>query len=385
MKRSFFRGINQADSLLYKKGGDVMSRVGIGWLFFLAMILLSCDPVAQSTSSGEPPVAVEVVKASLSTIEDGLDVVGILYPKQEVFVRSEFPAKVAEVYVSDWVPVKKGQPLAKLDTREFLDGRGRARAALIQAEAQMNRAQREYDRAVKLHQLEAIARQSFDDAKTNLEAAVAAVDSAKSELNIAETRLEKALICSPIDGVVSMRAVNAGDTTSGETIFRIVKPDSFDLRMNIPSGRIHSVKVGQEVSFLTDTAPGKIFKGVISHINPALDEASRTVKVTARILNPGGGLKAGLFVKGRILSGIRKDTLVVPRSAFNSWNIEQKKAELFVLEGDKARKRPVSLGIVQGETAQIVSGLKLGEAVITRGAFLLHDGDRVMVSGRKRL
>jgi multidrug efflux pump subunit AcrA (membrane-fusion protein) len=75
----------------------------------------------------------------------------------------------------------------------------------------------------------------------------------------------------------------------------------------------------------------------------------------------------------------------VPRSAFNSWNIEQKKAELFVLEGDKARKRPVSLGIVQGETAQIVSGLKLGEAVITRGAFLLHDGDRVMVSGRKRL
>jgi membrane fusion protein, multidrug efflux system len=129
--------------------------------------------------------------------------------------------------------------------------------------------------------------------------------------------------------------------------------------------------------FQTDALPGREFRGQVSFINPAADEASRTVKVKVEVPNPDGALRPGLFAKGRIVTGHRAGVLVVPRAALVSWDTSGRTGLVFVVEGGKARQRAVQTGAASGDAVEVASGLRPGEEVVTRGGFNLRDGDAV--------
>jgi len=119
-----------------------------------------------------PPVAVEVARITSENITDGIDVVGSLSSKFGADVKSEYTGIVTEVFVTEWVKVKKGDPLARLDTREIDVVLQKAKAAvevakanLLQAEVATNRVDREYERASKLKEFGLITQQNLDDAE----------------------------------------------------------------------------------------------------------------------------------------------------------------------------------------------------------------------------
>jgi len=118
-------------------------------------------------------------------------------------------------------------------------------------------------------------------------------------------------------------------------------------------------------------------------INPSADAADRSVKVSAEVRNVPEKLKGGLFVKGRIVTGQRKDVIQVPRAALLSWDAGAAQGDLFVVEEDVARRRAVRTGAVLGDLIEVESGLTAGESVVTRGGFNLKDGDRVLVAKPK--
>ena len=91
-------------------------------------------------------------------------------------------------------------------------------------------------------------------------------------------------------------------------------------------------------------------------------------------------LKGGLFAKGRIITGKRTGVLQLPRQALAGVDLAAKKATLFVIEGETARLRQVGIGAADGDLLEIVSGLKPGEKYVSRGAFVLKDGDKVAVA-----
>jgi membrane fusion protein (multidrug efflux system) len=88
-------------------------------------------------------------------------------------------------------------------------------------------------------------------------------------------------------------------------------------------------------------------------------------------------------VKGKIHTLSRSGVLLVPRAALLTWDLEARKAEVFALEGDKARRLPVETGADGGDRVEVLSGLDAGDKVVTRGAFNLRDGDRVAVVGSR--
>jgi multidrug efflux pump subunit AcrA (membrane-fusion protein) len=100
--------------------------------------------------------------------------------------------------------------------------------------------------------------------------------------------------------------------------------------------------------------------------------------VVAEVPNPDGALRSGLFVKGRILTGSRTGILQVPKGALLTWDVDAKKAECFVVRGDKATRSAITTGAVSGESVEVTSGLSAGDVVVTRGGFNLADGDRVI-------
>jgi membrane fusion protein (multidrug efflux system) len=358
------------------------------WLMAGVVLAVVASGCSKSTTAagetGRPPVAVETAAAAPTDMQETVEVVGSLAPKFSADIKSEFTAVVAEVYVTEWVPVKKGQPLARLDTRENEAAVEGAKAAVMQAEVTDTRAQRELDRAVNLKEVGLITQQGLDDARTAREAAAATTAAVRAQLRSAETRLAKSMIRSPFDGVVAFRGVNVGDrveSMGGGPMFRIVDNRVLDLTVTVPSSRLASLRVGEELQFTSDAAPGRTFTGTVAYINPAIDDLSRAAKVMAEVRNDDGALKGGLFVKGRIITGARSQVLTVPRAALLAWDIESAKADVFVVEDGLARRRSISTGAMTGEAVEVTGGLTAGEPVITRGAFNVRDGDRVAVAG----
>lgn len=325
--------------------------------------------------------------ASSGELTESVEVVGTLAPKFEAEVKTEHTGIVAEVYVTEWVRVKKGTPLARLNSRELEADVAGARAAVLQAVVAAQRAEREFERAVKLKGAGLATQQKLDDARTEQEAAAAAQEAARARLQAVEARLTNYMIRAPMSGVISERAVNVGDLVENmgdpKPMFRIVDNRLLELTLTVPSTLLAALRVGQPLTFETGGFPGKVFRGSVRHINPATEELSRTVKLIAEVPNPGEELKAGLFVKGQIVTGHRTGVLHIPRSALLSWDVTRKQAVVFVVNGEKVQRRIVETGSVSGEQVEITSGLTAGESVATGGAFNLRDADRVRITPSK--
>ncbi len=336
-----------------------------------------------AVETGRPPVAVSVAPATPAVFEESVEIVGTLDPKSSADVKSEITGTVRAVYVTEWVPVRKGAPLARLDTTETEAGIAALKAVEAQARVAETRARREYDRAVQLKQYGLITPQNLDDAKSAVEAAEAGTAAAVAQTRTAQARMAKANIVAPIDGVVAFRGISVGDRVenmgSGTPVFRIVDNRLLDLTVSIPSSRLAAVRIGQEIEFTTDSAPGRTFTGKVKFINPAIDPASRSARVVVEVPNPDGQLKGGAFVKGRVVVASRPDVLQVPREAILNWNVEQQTADVFVARGDKAEKHAVKTGLSNGRSVEIVSGLQPGDPVVTRGGFSLQPGDRIAI------
>jgi membrane fusion protein (multidrug efflux system) len=348
---------------------------------------------------GAPPaVAVEATPVQTRDLIEGIEVVGSLSPKNEAKVRPEFAGIVTDVFVSEWVKVKQGTPLVKLDTREIEAIVQKAQAAievgkanLLQAEVGGNRAERELIRAENLKEAGLITQQNLDDVRTEKAASAARIAAAKAQvlaaekdLQQAQTRLTKSLIRSPMDGVVFARTVNVGDLVgepgTQRLMFQIVDNRQLELTVTVPSIDMDRLKIGQPLIFIADAFPGKPFSGRIEFINPTVNEGDRSVKVIAEVPNSSETLKAGLFVKGRIITGQRPKVLQIPRSALLSWNVGAKKGEVYAVDRNLAQRKSIQTGVVSGDWVEVVSGLLSGEPVITRGGFNVKNGDRVKIT-----
>ncbi|MBZ5556211.1 MAG: efflux RND transporter periplasmic adaptor subunit [Acidobacteriia bacterium] len=377
--------------------GAARARSPRSFLWLLAFLIPSlallsaCSSVRAgepAATDGRPAVAVSVSPVVAGDVTDTVNVVGSLSPKYATDVKSEVSGTVAAVYVTEWVPVRAGARLARLNTAENDAALEAIKAAEAQARVAESRARREYDRALQLREYGLITPQNADDARSALDAAAAAAEAARAQVRAAEARLAKSFITAPMDGVVAFRGVNVGDRVEnmggGGPMFRIVDNRRLDLTVAVPSVHLGAIRVGQALEFTVDALPGRTFTGTVMFINPAVDEASRAAKVIAEVRNTGDALKGGLFVRGRIVVANRAGVLQVPRTALLNWNVAAATADVFVVRDGKAEMRPVQILLTEqagGTMVAIGGGLASGDHVVTRGGFALKAGDRVTVSG----
>ena len=364
----------------------------------MLLSLTACGNGDAVKQVSKPPVAVETQAAASYGVSDGIEVTGSLEPKFSVDVKTQIPGLVKQVLVSEWVHVKKGQLLVRIDVAETEAqvkraeaGIASAKANLAQAQVAANRAEREFARLIKLKESGLATQQTLDDARSEVEAAKARVGVAAAQIHVSEEELRqgvarqaKGLVVAPIDGMVALRNVNVGDLASdaavGKPIFRIVDNRLLNLTVTVSSTDSARIKVGQPLQFTVDSEPGRTFAGKVMYINPELSSADRSLKVIAEVHNVPENLKGGMFAKGRIVTGTRSEVLQVPRSAVAGFDTQAKKGSLFVVENGVARKREIVSGIVNGDMIEIASGLKAGEQYVIRGGFNLKDGDKVAVA-----
>ncbi|GLI39858.1 efflux RND transporter periplasmic adaptor subunit [Geobacter hydrogenophilus] len=380
-----------------------VSKICMHALLLFAVPLAGCKgDEAKKSMAVKPPVAVEVIAVAARDLVEGVEVTGSLEPKFYADVKTQIPGLVKQVYVTEWLRVRKGTPLARIDVAEVEAMVKRAeasvesaRAGLAQAQVGANRAERELTRILKLKESGLATQQGVDDARTESAAAQARIEAAQAQIRVAQeevrqarARQAKGLVVSPLDGVVALRDVNVGDLASdaatSKPIFRIVDNRVLNLTVTVPSADSARVKVGQLLEFTVDALPGKTFTGRVMYINPELSSADRSLRVIAEVRNDGDRLKGGLFVKGRIITGQRPKVVQVPRGALTTWDTAARKGSLFVVAGTTAKLRQVETGAVSGDSVEIVKGVGAGEQIVARGGFNLKDGDAVSVAGGRK-
>lgn len=363
----------------------------------LATLLAACSPGAKPPAE-KPPVAVETAVAKLADATDTVDVTGSLDPKFWADVKTQIPGLVKQVYVTEWVRVAKGAPLARIDLAEAEAVVSRAVAAIesaragqAQAEVALMRAEREQARAVKLKENGLATQQALDDARTEVDAARAKVTAMQAQIRVAEgdhrqtkARLAKGLVTSPLDGVVAMRNVNVGDLASdaatAKPIFRIVDNRLLNLTITVASSESAKIKVGQQLQFTVDSLPGTTFSGRVMFVNPELSASDRSLKVIAEVKNTPELLKGGLFAKGRIITGERKNVLLLPRSAIAGLDLTARRGVVQTVADGIARLKAIETGSSSGDFVEVTKGLKPGDEYVVRGGFNLREGDRVTVA-----
>ena len=375
-------------------------------VFFAALLvnITACDKTDTKKNAeqiSKPPVAVEVRAAAVSRVSDGIEVTGSLEPKFSVDVKTQIPGLIRQVMVSEWVHVKKGQPLLRIDVAETEAQVKRAEAGIVSAKANLSqaqvaahRAEREMARVFKLKESGLATQQALDDARSETDAAKARVGVAAAQITVSEEELRQAmarqakgLVVAPIDGIIALRDVNVGDLASdaaaAKPIFRIVDNRILNLTVTVSSTDSGRIRVGQPLEFTVDSQPGHTFAGKVMYINPELSATDRSLKVIAEVRNVPEILKGGLFAKGRIIVGVCSQVLQVPRSAVGAFDTQAKKGSMFIVENGIVRTRAILSGFVSGDMVEVASGLKPGEQYVVRGGFNLKDGDKVAVTTSK--
>lgn len=352
----------------------------------LALLSAACATEAEKASDTAEPAAVQIGPENVVTVTTGTVIVGPIISGElkagrEATVRAELGGAIVEMAVEEAQAVSQGALLARIEPRTLEEARLSAASALRSAENQLAVARRETERTERLVEAGALAARELDVARSAVASSEAVVADARSRLASAERTLGDTVVRAPFAGVVSTRAVDAGDVVApGTELLKIIDPSSMRLDASVPSEDLSVLKVGATVQF-TVRGYDRPFTGQIERIAPEADATTRQVPIYVSIPNTGGRLVAGLFAEGRVVS-TSVTGLVVPTNAVNTTSPEP--WVLRVANGTTERV-PVTLGLrdPRSERMQIVSGLSEGDTLLRGASQGITPGTRVKVTGAR--
>ncbi len=303
---------------------------------------------------------------------------GVVVAWQEAVVSSRtngLPLVAVSVDAGQFV--RKGELLARFDDRSVRAEIAQAEASLAQALASSRQSVTNRDRTVALRGTGAVSEESILQAETNAETAIAQVAVAQANLDSARVRLENTLVVAPDAGLVVSRTATLGQAFAVTTeLFRMNRQGRLEWRAEVNSAELSSIKKGQTAQITLPNAT-KV-RARVRQILPSISAATRLATVQLDV-DPNADVKPQMFAEGQIQIGERT-AIVVPAE---SVVIRDGKSYVFVIEGDRAKRKLVSTGRRKGALIELISGIDTDVRVAARGAGFLSDDDRVLIQNTR--
>jgi len=321
----------------------------------------------QGQGAGRGPAAggvpVETSKALATTTTSDIRAVGSLNSDESVMLAPEVAGRVAAIPFVEGKRVNAGDVILKLDD-------ALVRAELADAEARFRLAKANMDRANELARTGNVTERARDEATSSFGIAAAAVE-------LAKVRVSKTTITAPFSGVVGIRNTSVGAYLAvGTRVVNLEKIDPLKVDFSVPEIYLAAVGVGQEVEVSVDAIANRTFVGTIQAIDPMVDVNGRSLTIRARLPNPDGVLRPGLFARVTIKGLVEREVVMVPESA-----VVPRAGETFIfrIENGKAVESKVKLGERRAGQVAIVEGLPANATVVTAGHQRLRNGSVVDV------
>ncbi len=327
--------------------------------------------MAMGASFAPPPDAVTTVVAKTESWPSTLNVIGTAAAIQGVTVSADLPGTVDKINFESGQSVHAGDVLVELDTRQ-------ERAQLAAAESDRDLARINYAREQQLVKEGVVPRSEFDNAEAQQKSTEARVGEIKATI-------ERKTVKAPFSGILGIRQINLGQYLSaGQAIVSLQSLNPIYVNFGVPQQETPRVRIGRTLRLTSDDLPGVEFMGKVTAIDSVVNEATRNIQVQATLSNPGGRLRPGMFVQVELGMGGNRNVISLPASAINYAPYGD---SVFVVTDEKDAKgnRKVKQQFVKvegsrGDQVAVVSGLNVGEEVVSSGVFKLRNGASVQVN-----
>ena len=373
----------------------------------------------KSNSAGEV-FQVNLANAEIQEIKSSILASGTLIYKEQVELRSEVIGQVSEVLIEEGDQVSQGQVLMRLEPRTFAaDVEQQAAYVRIQTiaierqEKQLENIASQWQRNLNLYERKMIGQDAFELidnqyalAKIDLRSRGEALLQAQATLDKAQERLDKTVFRSPINGVATSVDIKMGETAisgttniAGSNLITVADPSSILVEVEVDEADIANIELDQRADIYAVAFPDTALSGVVKTIATSAKRTDRRqgLSFTVKILLDGNddiAIRPGMSCRAEIYTNMKGDTVAVPIQAVvfedeteDSVNLDTEQDEdsvsvgassvavsksfVFIMVDGLVVKREVELGISNDQLQEIISGLEVGEQVITGPARIL--------------
>ena len=334
--------------------------------------------ISQMVANGKqfvpPPETVTAFEVHPDSWESLLTSVGSLEAVQGVMVTAELKGKVEDIAFKPGEMVRAGDLLVQQDISSET-------AQLRASEASAALAKITLERIRKLLTEKTVSQSQYDNADAQYKEAAAQLDTIRSAIS-------KKTIRAPFAGRLGIRLINLGQILNeGDAIVSLQSLDPIFVNFSLPQQQLAQVQPGLTVRMTTDVLPGRVIEGKITAINPAVDAATRNIRVQATAANPQEKLRPGMFVNVAVVLPAQEKVLPIPATAVlyapygdSVFIVEEKKSDKNSPPGKIVRQQFVQLGKKRGDFIAVASGLNGGETIVSTGVFKLRNGQAVVVN-----
>lgn len=347
--------------------GDTLAGWGLDWIPVATAKTDTSGGAGQGERRGGgagPRGAVVTAPVQMATINDRLSAIGTGRAISSVVVTPYASGRLTEVAVTAGSTVRAGSVIARLDSDAEEIAVDRARIALEDAQARLERV--------------ATLQSSRAATQVQLKEAEVAVGNASLVLRDAELALERRSIVAPIAGIVGILPVSVGNAVTASTeIATIDDRSSVVVDFWVPERYAGAVQVGAPMTAIPIARPNEAFDGTISAVDNRLDEASRTLRVQARIGNPSDTLRAGMSFQ--VSMRFAGDVYPAVNPLAIQWGTDG--AFIWIIKDGKAARTPVRIVQRNTESVLVEAAIGEGDTVITEGVHNVREGAEIRIAG----
>lgn len=296
--------------------------------------------------------------------------------------------KPRRIEVGDFV--KQGTVLARVRSSDYSQKVASARAAIAEARSDARLAEAELERAQKLFQSKAISKADLDTRVAKAEYSRANVDAASARAGEAGVALDDTVLKAPIDGVLLSRDIEIGSLINpGKPVLTVADIRTVKALFSVPQSLVEKLSIGSALTVNVGAdgdsrSPQRVLDAKVTRIAPAADARGRVFAIEAELPNANRALRPGSVISVHVPeTTLSSAALSVPLSAVVRAPGDTRGFAVFTIDGEGARgtahSQRVELGEVLGNAVTVVSGLSIGQRVVTVGSTLIQDGSEAVV------
>jgi len=346
--------------------------------FFLPLILsVGCSHQDQQSQQFARPVKVFRIGADAS--RKIISFAGEVRARWETTLSFRVAGKITDRSVEVGDHVRKGTHLAKLDASDYLLGTQALKAQLKSAQAERDFARDDLARYRELLNQRVISPPEFDRHKTTYTTAQEQVVALQAQLHQTTNQLNYTDLLSDRDGVVTALEIEAGQVVdAGQAVVKLARLDEKEIQFDVPEQRVGEMKLHQPVEVSLWASGDRRFQARLREIAATADPVSRTYRIKATLLdgldNAQLGMTATIW-----LAANTSATIAVPLSAIFTSQHEPKQPRVWVVDETavKVKSVPVQIGTTLDEERIGVTGLAVGELIVSAGVQRLAEGQAV--------
>jgi membrane fusion protein (multidrug efflux system) len=363
----------------------VLVLAGIGALSF-RLGLFGPKPMA----GGPRIVDVKAIQVATKDTPITYEFVGEIEASDSAQIKAKVTGNIVEKYVTGGATVALGQPLFRLEARQYETTVLSSDAAVAESEASLSLIRRDVVRYRQLAAHGAISQQSLDSILAQESQAVAKVDANRAKAQQARLDLRDTLVVSPMAGRIDVKDIGVGNyVTAGTTTLATVSTvDKVRVKFSMSENEylklfsrtqgIGALEPGQKIQIKLSDGSDYPISGSIEQVDSGMGQGTGTMTLKALVDNPQKLLLPGMFARVVAAGEVRKDAITIPQRA-----VQELLGKTFVTvvgEGEKAESRPVKMGPRVGSLWVVEEGLKPGDRVIIEGALKTPPGTVVKVT-----